>query len=118
MGDAITRYAEGELGKLFSFTGTDVPTGTTPLTDETGEGLTAAGTKYCELRRLNPHRESIRVQHGQQTSYAVVAAVKASVLNQEVRLDIDAQKKAVSERLRLDWLAQDKAYQVALKERS
>lgn len=118
MGDAITRYAEGEMGKLFSFTGTDVPPGTTPLTDETGEALTEAGTKYCQIRRLNPHRESIRVQHGQQTSYAVVAAVKASVLNQEVRLDLDAQKKAVSERLRLDWLAQDKAYQVALKERS
>ena len=117
MGDAKTRYAEGELGKLFSFTGNDVPAETTPLTDETGEGLTEAGTKYCEIRRLNPHPESIRVQHGQQTSYAVVAAVKASVLNQEVRLDIDAQKKAVSERLRLDWMAQDKAYQDAIKER-
>lgn len=118
MGDAKTRYALGELGKLFSFTGNDVPAGTTPLTDETGEGLTEAGTKYCEIRRLNPHKESIRVQYGQQTSYAVVEAVKASVLNQEIRLDVDAAKKAVSERLRLDWMEQDKAYQVALKERS
>lgn len=118
MGDAKIRYAEGEMGRLFSFTGTDIPAGTTPLTNETGDGLTEAGRKYCQARRLNPHPESIRVQYGQQTSYAVVAAVKASVLNQETRLDRDAKAKGISERLRHDWAAQDKAYQVALKERS
>lgn len=117
MGDAKIRYAEGEMGKLFSFTGTDVPDGATPLTDETGDNLTEAGKTYCQTRRLNPHPESIRVQFGQQSSYAVVEAVKASVKNQEIRLDVDAKKKAVSERLRLDWAEQDKAYQDAIKAR-
>jgi hypothetical protein len=118
MGDAKVRFAEGEIGKLFSFTGKDVPSGATPLTEEDGTSLTEAGKAYCQKRKLNPHVESIRVQYGQQTSYAVLHAAEASIKNQEIRLDEDAKKKAVSERLRLDWAQQDKAYQDALKARS
>ncbi len=117
MGDAKVRYALGEMGKLFGFTGGDAPPGTTPLTNEDGDTLTEAGKKYCQDRRLNPHPESIRVQFSQQTSDAVVSAVQASIKNQEVRMDVDAKKKAVSERLRQDWAAQDKAYQDAIKQR-
>ena len=118
MGDAKVRFAEGEIGKLFSFTGKEIPPGTTPLIEEDGVSLTEAGKAYCQKRKLNPHIESIRVQHGQQTSYAVIYAAEASIKNQESRLDEDAKKNAISERLRLDWAQQDKAYQDALKARS
>ena len=117
MGSQRIRYAEGELGKLFAFSGGDVPAGTTALTEEHDESLTEAGKEYCHHHRLNPHSESIRVQYGQQSSYAVGDAIQASIKTQETRLDRDAKAKAVSERLRLDWAAQDKAYQEALKQR-
>jgi len=117
MGNPPVRYAEGELGKLFAFTGGDVPPGTTALTEEHDASLTEAGKEYCTHHRLNPHPESIRVQYGQQSSYAVGEAIQASIRTQETRLDRDAKAKAVSERLRLDWAAQDKAYQDALKVR-
>ena len=117
MGTPPVRYAEGELGKLYAFFGGDVPSGTIALTEEHDASLTEAGKAYCQHRRLNPHPESIRVQYGQQSSYAVGDAVQASIKTQETRLDRDAKAKAVSERLRLDWATQDKAYQDALKVR-
>lgn len=117
MGSQRVRYAEGDLGKLFAFTGGNVPAGTTALTEEHDASLTEAGKQFCEHRKLNPHPESIRVIFEQQSSYAVVGALEASIKNQETRLDRDAKAKGVSERLRLDWAAQDKAYQDALKQR-
>jgi len=115
MGNPAVRYAEGELGKLIAFTGGDVPAGTIALTEEREATLTDAGKEYCKHHRLNPHPESIRVQYGQQSSYAVSEAIQASIKTQETRLDRDARAKAVSERLRQDWSVQDKAYQDALK---
>ena len=117
MGSERVRYALGDLGKLFAFTGGNVPPGTTPLTEEHDEGLTDAGKKYCLNQKLNPHPETIRVLFSQQSSYAVAAAVQASIKNQETRMERDAKAKAISERLRLDWAAQDKSYQEALKQR-
>ena len=117
MGSERVRYALGDLGKLFAFTGGDVPAGTIPLTQEHDASLTAAGKKYCEDQKLNPHPETIRVIFGQQSSYAVGYAVEASIKNQEARTERDNKAKAISERLRLDWQAQDKAYQDALKQR-
>jgi len=117
MGSERVRYALGDLGKLFAFTGGNEPAGTTPLTEENDASLTAAGKKYCEDHKLNQHPETIRVLFGQQSSYAVGNAVEASIKNQESRMDRDAKSKAISERLRLDWQAQDKSYQEAVKKR-
>lgn len=117
MGDAKIRYAEGEIGKLYGFTGGDVPPGTTPLTEEHDGSLTEAGKKYCDHRKLNPHPETIRILFGEQSSYVISDAVKASIKNQETRVERHNQAKEISERLRLDWMAQDKAYQDAVKER-
>lgn len=117
MGSERVRYSVGDLGKMFAFTGGNVPAGTTPLTEEKDGSLTDAGKKYCEGQKLHPHPETIRVIYGQQSSYAVVNAVEASIKNQESRMVRDSQSKAISERLRLDWQAQDKSYQDALKQR-
>jgi len=116
MGDANIRYAEGELGKLYVFTGGDVPPGTKPLTEEDGS-LTEAGTKYCNHQKLNPHPETIRTIFGQQSSYVIRDAIKASIENQETRVDRHNKAKEISERLRLDWQSQDKAYIEAIKQR-
>jgi len=117
MGDSTIRFAIDDTGKLYAFTGKEAPLGTTPLTDENGNGLTEAGKVYCQNRRLHSHPETIRVLFSQQSSDAVGDAIKASIKNQETRMERDAKAKATSERLRLDWAAQDKAYQEALKER-
>ena len=117
MGSEKVRYAIGDAGKLFAFTGGDVPAGATPLLEEHDDSLTEAGKTYCTIRGLTPHPESIRVKFAQQSSDAVGEAAAATVRNQEVRLDRDAKTKAMSERLRLDWAEQDKAYQEGQKQR-
>ncbi len=117
MGSEKVRYAVGDVGKLFAFTGGDVPAGATPLIEEHDDRLTEAGKTYCTIRGHTPHPELIRVKFAQQTSEAVSEAATATVRNQEVRLDRDAKTKAMSERLRLDWAAQDKGYQEAQKQR-
>jgi len=116
MGDAKIRYAEGELGKLYVFSGGDIPPGTKPLTEEDGS-LTEAGKAYCDHQKLNPHSETIRTLFGQQSSYVMRDSIQASITNQETRVERHNQAKEISERLRLDWMAQDKAYQDAIKER-
>ena len=117
MGSERVRYAVGERGKLYAFTGSDVPDGATALVEEHDDSLTEAGKEYCKRRGFNPHLESIRVLCGRQNSDAVTDAAIASVRNQEIRLDRDARTKEMSERLRLDWAEQDKAYQEAQKKR-
>lgn len=111
------RYAVGDLGKLFAFAGGEIPAGATPLIEENDDSLTEAGKAYCKLRGLAIHPESIRVKFAQQSSDAVGEAATASVKNQEVRLDRDAKTKDMSERLRLDWAEQDKAYQEGQKQK-
>ncbi len=117
MGSENVRYSVGEAGKMFSFTGTQVPDGTTALIEEKDDILTDAGKDYCKCRGFNPHIESIRVLYARQTSDVANEAVAASVRNQEIRLDRDARTKAMSERLRLDWAEQDKAHLAAQKKR-
>ncbi len=117
MGSEKVRYAIGDIGKLFAFTGDDVPAGTTPLIEENDNSLTGAGKTYCKNRCLPLHPESIRVKFAQQSSDAVGEAAVATVRNQEIRLERDAKTKAISERLQLDWTEQDKAYQEGQKQR-
>ena len=118
MGSGGKRYALGELGKLVEFQGGEVPEGTTALVEENGEGLTQAGKDYCQKRRRPVHLETLRVMFAQQSSSAITDAAVASVKNQDARPQRDEKTKAMSERLRHDWEAQDKAYkatQVAKK---
>ena len=81
MGSEKVRYAVGDVGKLFAFTGGDVPDGATPLIEEHDDRLTEAGKTYCTLRGHTPHPELIRVKFAQQTSEAVSEAATATVRN-------------------------------------
>lgn len=116
MGDAKVRYAEGEIGKLYVFSGKDIPAGTKPLTEEDGS-LTEAGKAYCAHQKLNPHVETIRIIFGQQSSQVMSDAIKASIANQETMVERHNKAKEISERLRLDWQVQDKSYQDAIKQK-
>ena len=107
------RYALGDLGKLYEFQGSEVPEGTTALVEEHGEDLTQAGKEYCQKRRRPANMETLRVMFVQQSSSAMTDAAVASVKNHEARPLRDEKTKAMSERLRYDWEAQDKAYKAA-----
>lgn len=104
-------YAVGDFGKLYELRGGEVPSGTTVLVEEHDQSLTHAGKEFCQNRALQAHIESIRVAYAQQSSSAITDAAEASIKNQETRAKREEQTKAMSERLKLDWAAQDKAYQ-------
>ena len=104
------RYAVGKLGKLYEFQGGAVPEEATALVEENDDSLTTAGQEYCKKRGKPAHIESIRVLFAQQSSSAVTDAAAASVINQDKREARDEKTKAMSERLRHDWEAQDKAF--------
>ena len=110
MESARKRYAVGNHGKLHEFQGGDVPEGATALVEEHDDSLTPAGLDYCKKRGKDAHVETIRVLFAQQSSSAVTDAAVASVKNHDVRQARDEKTKAMSERLRHDWEAQDKAY--------
>lgn len=113
MSSSSKRYALGDFGKLCEFQGANAPKGTLPLVEEQGEGLTQAGKEYCEKRRRPANIETLRVLFAQQSSSAIADAAVASIKNQEFRPQRDEKTKAMSERLRHDWEAQDKAYKSA-----
>ena len=113
MGSENKRYAIGEFGKLIQFTGGKIPEGTNSLVEEDGETLTEAGKQYCKARARPLHVESIRVIFAHQSGAAMVQAVEASAKNQDLREERDMQTKAMSERLKNDWAAQDKAYKAS-----
>ncbi|UCE64623.1 MAG: hypothetical protein JSU59_05680 [Nitrospirota bacterium] len=113
MASGSKRYALGDLGKLYEFQGGEVPEGTTALVEEKSESLTQAGKEYCEKRRRPVNIETLQVLFAQQSSSAVTDAAVASVKNQDARPQRDERTKSMSERLRHDWAAQDKAYKAA-----
>jgi len=49
MGSERVRYALGDLGKLFAFTGGNEPAGTTPLTEENDASLTLPGKNIARI---------------------------------------------------------------------
>ena len=114
MGSEVVRYAIGEFGALSKFTGKDVPAGQTALVEEDGKTLTEKGLTFCKNRGIqSPNVEVIRVLCDQYAVPAMVQAVEAINRNAELINERYEQTKISSEKLRLDWEAQDKAYQAA-----
>lgn len=114
MGSGNQRYALGDYGKLIEFQGSSVPDGATPLVEEQDGNLTKEGIEYCEKRRRPAILDTLQVMFAQQTSSAVKEAAVASVKNQDARPQRDERTKSMSERLRHDWEAQDKAYKASV----
>ncbi|MDH5428190.1 MAG: hypothetical protein OEZ57_05580 [Nitrospirota bacterium] len=110
MAEQHKQYAEGKSGELYGYTGT-APEGTIPLVKDDGATLTPAGLKYCQRRGYpSPMVATLRVLHDQYQAPAVGYAIEASALNAEMMLEKQNNTKAMSERLRLDWEQQDKAF--------
>ena len=117
MGTAeTTRYAIGDFGKLYKFTGKDVPAGTEALVEEDGKSLTAKGKAYtARFSEILPNVEIIRVQFDQYSSNAVGFAMEAHEKTLTKIPKMLENTKVISEKLKQDWMAQDKAYQDAEK---
>jgi hypothetical protein len=112
MGTEIIRYAIGDHGKLHKFTGKDVPAGTVALVEEDGKSLTAKGKTYtARFSDILPNVEIIRVQFDQYSSSAVGFAMEAHDKTLTKIPEMLETTKIISEKLRHDWMAQDKAYQ-------
>lgn len=111
MAQQYKQFAEGQFGELHGYTGKDAPASTVALVEEDGKTLTAAGLKFCKQRGFpTPNVEALRVIHDQYHSPALGHAVEASIRNQEIITEKMENTKKISERLRLDWESQDKAY--------
>ena len=111
MAEQHKQYAAGKSGELYGYTGKNAPEGTTALVEENGTTLTADGLKYCQLRGYSsPMVATIRVLHDQYQAPAVGYAIEAAGLNADMMLEKQNSTKAMSERLRLDWEQQDKAF--------
>jgi hypothetical protein len=112
MGIEPTRYAIGDFGQLHKFTGKEVPAGTIALVEEDGKTLTAKGKTYAARHsEILPNVEIIRVQFDQYSSNHIGFAMEA---HDKTLTKIPAMletTKVISEKLRHDWIAQDKAYQ-------
>jgi hypothetical protein len=112
MGTEPIRYAIGDHGKLHKFTGKDAPAGTIALVEEDGKSLTAKGKAYTARHsEILPNVEIIRVQFDQYSSNHIGFAMEA---HDKTLTKIPAMlenTKVISEKLRHDWMAQDKAYQ-------
>ncbi len=111
MAQSYKQFAEGQFGELHGYTGKEAPASTVALVEEDGKTLTAAGVKFCKQRGTpTPNVEAIRVIYDQYHSPALGHAVEASIRNQEIITEKMETTKKISERLRLDWETQDKAY--------
>jgi hypothetical protein len=105
------QFAEGEFGELHGYTGNNAPAGTEALVEEDGTTLTPAGRKFCQKRGLpTPTVEAVRVLYDHYHSPAMGQAIEAQALTADLIREKQEQTKKISERLRLDWEAQDKAY--------
>ena len=105
------QYAEGKSGELHGYTGKNAPAGTTALVEEDGTTLTPDGLKYCQRRGYpSPMVATLRVLYDQYQAPAVGEAIVASALNSDLMLEKQNNTKKMSERLRLDWEQQDKAF--------
>jgi hypothetical protein len=112
MGTEITRYAIGDFGKLHKFTGKNVPAGTEALVEEDGTSLTAKGKTYtARFSDILPNVEIIRVQFDQYSSNHIGFAMEAHDKTLTKIPEMLESTKIISEKLRHDWMAQDKAYQ-------
>jgi hypothetical protein len=112
MGTEPTRYAIGDFGQLHKFTGKDAPAGTVPLVEEDGKNLTAKGKAYAARHsEILPNVEIIRVQFDQYSSNNIGFAMEAHDKTLTKIPEMLELTKVVSEKLRHDWMAQDKAYQ-------
>ncbi|MCZ6799910.1 MAG: hypothetical protein O7F12_05420 [Nitrospirae bacterium] len=111
MSDEKIRYALGGSGQLYKFTGKDLPAGADPLIEEDGTTLTATGNQYCKTRGIGfPNAEVLRVLCDQYSSATLTMAASAHDLNLDLMPQRQDKTKEMSERLRLDWEKQDKAY--------
>jgi hypothetical protein len=111
MAEQHKQYAEGKSGELYGYTGKTPPAGTTALVEEDGTTLTPDGLKYCQRRRYStPLVETLRVIHDQYHAPSVGEAITAAALNADMMLEKQNNTKKMSERLRLDWEQQDKAF--------
>ncbi len=111
MAQSHKQYAEGSSGELYGYTGQDAPSGTVALVEEDGKTLTEAGTNFCKKRGYpSPTVEAIRVIYDQYHSPAIQQAMEAHKKNEENIRALQEKTKQYSERLRLDWEAQDKAF--------
>jgi hypothetical protein len=115
MAEQHKQYAEGKCGELHGYTGKTPPAGTTALVEEDGTTLTAAGLKYCQRRGYSsPMVATLRVLHDQYHAPAVGEAIVAAALNADLMLEKQNNTKKMSERLRLDWEQQDKAFKAGV----
>ena len=111
MSNEIPRFAIGDFGTVYKFTGNDVPAGMKPLVETDGTTLTKEGVDYCKARGIaSPNAEVIRVLCDKYYSSALTEAAAAHDKTLELMSERLDKTKAMSERLRLDWEAQDKAY--------
>ena len=117
MAEQHKQYSEGKSGELYGYTGKTPPAGTTALVEEDGTTLTAAGLKYCQRRGYSsPMVATLRVLHDQYHAPAVGEAITAAALNADLMLEKQNNTKKMSERLRLDWEQQDKAFKANVAE--
>jgi hypothetical protein len=111
MAEQHKQYAEGKSGELYGYTGKTPPAGTTALVEEDGTTLTPAGLKFCQKRGYpSPMVATLQVIYDQYHSPAVGQAIEAAALNADLMLEKQNNTKKMSERLRLDWEQQDKAF--------
>lgn len=111
MAEQHKQYAEGKSGELYGYTGKTPPTDTTALVEEDGATLTAAGLKFLQRRGYpSPMVATLRVLHDQYHAPSVGEAITAAALNADMMLEKQNNTKKMSERLRLDWEQQDKAF--------
>ena len=114
MAERHKQYAEGKSGELYGYSGKNAPEGTTALVEEDGVTLTEAGLKFCQKRGYpSPMVETIRVLYDQYHSPAVGQAIEAAARNSDLMIEKQNKTKQMSERLRLDWEAQDKAFKAS-----
>jgi hypothetical protein len=115
MAEQHKQYAEGKSGELYEYKGKNVPPGTKALVEEDGKTLTPDGLKFCQKRGYpSPMVETLRVIYDQYHSPAVGHAIEASALNADLMLEKQNNTKKMSERLRLDWEQQDKAFKASV----
>ena len=111
MSSETPRYAVGDFGTLCKFTGSDAPAGTKPLVEADGTTLTEVGVSYCKARGIaSPNAEVIRVWCDQYNSPVLTEAALAHDRTLDLIPERMDKTKIMSERLRVDWEAQDKAH--------
>ncbi|GJL54962.1 MAG: hypothetical protein NPIRA02_20940 [Nitrospirales bacterium] len=111
MSSETPRYAIGEFGTVYKYTGDNAPDGTKPLVEADGTTLTDTGIQFCKARGIaSPNAEVLRVLCDQFQSTALTEAAVAHDRTLELMNERMEKTKSMSERLRLDWESQDKAY--------